>query len=397
MFCLKGSVLTKEINLSNLLTIVINTKNRPRLLNASLNYIRYSGLNAQIIVTDASPDEIWNINEKSISSLLPKKQFLHIKPIDGRQFPSIIDGLSKVKTPYSIVCGDDDFFMVDGLKSCVFFLEKNLKFAACTGKIMQFRGIWDEDLQKWNFAGFRDLTPAQIDSDDVCTRLSNFADNIETSSYAVHRSEVIKGAYLGAREHGFSDDSSLPELALNSYLLAQGSLGVVNSLFHFWFNPNNKRQGQDTSLYSDNNSLNWFDKMLSENYVSNIYAYLNFMMEHIPAKNKTESSKIRDVIQSVWGKFYFNVSLRRIEEVIDANTEGRWRKKAIMKISNYITRNNILKLLTELPRFFRTGIRFGYIQFRMHKNHSEFRVFQKFITKSMIDKSLVPKKIKCQY
>ena len=387
----------KEINLSNLLTIVINTKNRPRLLNASLNFMNNSNLNAQIIIIDASQDEIWKINEKSIKSLLFKEQSLHLKPRDGRQFPSILEGLSKVKTPYTIVCGDDDFFMVDGLKSCVYFLEKNPKFSACIGKIMQFRGVWDENFQKWTFKTFRDLTPTQIDSDNICTRLCNFADNIETSSYAVHRSEIIKDAYFGSRDSGFADDSSLPELALNSYILVKGALGVIDTFFHFWFNPQNKRTGQNTTLYSGNNSLNWFDKMLSKKYVSNIYAYLDFMMKHIPTKNESESIKTRSVVQSVWGKFYFNVSLRRIEEVIESNTEGRWQKKIIIRISNYLTRNNLLKSITELHKFFRSGVRFGYIRFSIHKHNSDFRAFQKFITKSMTDKSLVPKKIKCQY
>ena len=84
--------MTEEISLNNMLTIVINTKNRPKLLNASLNYILYSGLDAQIIITDASPDEVWKINDKSISSLLPKKQFLHLR-LRLYNFPENVDKL----------------------------------------------------------------------------------------------------------------------------------------------------------------------------------------------------------------------------------------------------------------------------------------------------------------
>ena len=389
--------MTKEIDLSNLLTVVINTKNRPRLLNASLNYIRDSCLNAQIIVTDASPAEVWEINDKSINSILPKSQTLHIKPINGEQFPSIIEGLSQVKTPYSIVSGDDDFFIVDGIKSCVYFLEQNPSFSACMGKIMQFVGIWDKSVQKWTFKSFRDLTPRQIDNDNISKRLSKYADNIEISSYAVHRTEVIRSAYTGALDYGFSEDNSLPELALNSYTLIKGSLGTVNTFFHMWFSPNKKRTDMASTLYSGNNSLNWFDKMFSEQYITNMNAFINFLMLNVSNKNKNEMDTIKNIIQSIWGKFYFKASLRRIEEIIDNNIIDRKQKKVIVKILNYIINQSNSNPFKELYQFFRIGIRFGYIQYPLHKYHSDFITFKKNVTKSMTDKSLIPKKIKCQY
>ena len=129
------------MDLSNLLTIVVNTKNRPRLLHASLKYMAVNRLNAKIVITDASSPEVWKINDDSIKNLINDDQCVHISPSDGRQFPSIIEGLSRVKTPYSIVCGDDDFFIVDGLNSCVAFLEENPSFSACIGKVMQFQEL----------------------------------------------------------------------------------------------------------------------------------------------------------------------------------------------------------------------------------------------------------------
>ena len=211
------------MDLSNLLTIVVNTKNRPRLLHASLKYMALTGVNAQVVVTDASPPEVWKINDESIRELLSDNQCIHISPPDGRQFPSIITALSHVKTPYLIVCGDDDFFVVDGLNSCVEFLENNSRFSACIGKVMQFHGVWSDDEKEWTFSNFRNLTPSQIAEGEICERLCRYIDNIAVSSYAVHRSHVIQKAYQGAQDYGFHEDSSLPEFALNAYTLRAGS------------------------------------------------------------------------------------------------------------------------------------------------------------------------------
>ncbi|MDB4852521.1 TIGR00180 family glycosyltransferase [Alphaproteobacteria bacterium] len=385
------------MSLSNLLTIVINTKNRPRLLHASLKYMALSGSTAKVIITDASAGEVWKINDESISQLMSEGQCVHINPTDGRQFPSILEGLSHVKTPYTIVCGDDDFFMVDGLNSCVEFLEKNPSFSACIGKVMQFQGTWVDSSQEWKFSGFRDLTPSQIVEEKICERLCKYIDNIAVSSYAVHRSHVIQCAYNGAKDYDFYDDSSLPELALNSYTLMAGSLGVVDTFFHFWFSPKDKRSGMETTLYSGNNKLNWFDKLFSDQYEKNVNAFLSFLTKNPIVKTQDDLESITYIVKCVWGKTYFNVAQRRIDEAIDAYSKPRLFKKFVLRAASFIARQNIKTFTVNTMWFFRRGIRFGVVEFPLHSCSSEFRKFKKLISESMVDASLRPKNTKCRY
>ena len=71
------------------LSIVINTRNKPKLLSASLHYHASLNLSAKLIVVDASDEDIFELNEKNIIFLYIKLNISHIKPIVIKQFTSI--------------------------------------------------------------------------------------------------------------------------------------------------------------------------------------------------------------------------------------------------------------------------------------------------------------------
>lgn len=289
------------------------------------------------------------------------------------------------------------FFAVDGLNSCVAFLENNPSFSACIGKVMQFQGVWVDDKKEWTFSNFRNLTPSQIAGGEISERLCQYIDDIAVSSYAVHRSHVIKKAYQGAQDYGFHEDSSLPEFALNAYTLVAGSLGVVDTFFHFWFSPKDKRSGMNTSLYSGNNKLNWFDKIFSDKYRMETESFVNFLTQNSVVKTQSNVDAITYVVKCFWGRAYFNFAQRRIEEAIDHFSGPRRYKKFVIKTSNFIARQDINALPLKIILFFRNGIRLGVIRVPFHRYNGDFRMFKQLIKESMIDERLRPKGVDCKY
>ena len=47
-------------------------------------------------------------------------------------------GISKVKTKYISIIGDDDFYDVNGIEKCLDFLEQNDNYVSCSGTCIHF-------------------------------------------------------------------------------------------------------------------------------------------------------------------------------------------------------------------------------------------------------------------
>jgi len=94
-----------------------------------------------------SPDINYLIADGSISDeneLIfkenPKDNIQYIRfPVDKNlesYHKKVWDASKMVKTPYIMACDNDDFLNIYGIKKCVNFLEKNIDYGMCGGKIL---------------------------------------------------------------------------------------------------------------------------------------------------------------------------------------------------------------------------------------------------------------------
>ena len=107
------------------LTILIPTMNRPGFLSRILSY--YHGLKCTIIVADSS-----DLRHPSVEKDHPQVQYLLYERASFKH--KILDAASRIITPYFLICGDDDFVLIDAIKRGLDFLEKNPQFAAVQGQ-----------------------------------------------------------------------------------------------------------------------------------------------------------------------------------------------------------------------------------------------------------------------
>lgn len=114
-------------------TVVIPTYNRPKELGRLLNFLSSTGAVLPIIVLDGSKTDIANSNS-SLCATFP--DVLHQIYDAGLHLGiRLHQGLKSVKTPYVVLCGDDDFVFPAAVDQCVKFLELNKDYAAAIGDV----------------------------------------------------------------------------------------------------------------------------------------------------------------------------------------------------------------------------------------------------------------------
>src|SRR3989304_10621417 len=112
---------------SSLVSIIIPTYKRHKFLNRVLNY--YKDTKIIIYIADSTPEKYENASKYQCNYYHSPNLFVCEK---------ILKVLQKVKTPYVVFCGDDDFIVPKSIIKCVEFLEANKDFSIAEGRLIAF-------------------------------------------------------------------------------------------------------------------------------------------------------------------------------------------------------------------------------------------------------------------
>ena len=174
------------------LSIVIPTLNRTKQLSKILNYYFTINLKAKIYILDSSDEiylnkNIYEIQKCSNLNIVHKKIFGSSSQVMGKVLPEI-------NTKYSVFSGDDDFFIEKGLEKSINFLDENNDFSASHGKMLNL--IYSDEklnsilnISNYNSMGFDNCFKKPLE------RLIFSLKNYQTSTFAVHRTEIFKKIY----------------------------------------------------------------------------------------------------------------------------------------------------------------------------------------------------------
>ncbi len=178
-----------------MVSIVIPTYNRPECLQRLLGYYDSYRNTYNIIVADASSDEVKKLNKKTILSF-PR---LKVQYLDG--YPEGIDlsikeldALHHVNTRYCVICADDDFITPTGIEQSVDFLEKNPDFAVANGDYLHF-GLRNDKTGK-DFYWRKSYVHQSIAFPYAETRLKYHLSNCsQIDAYSVRRTDLMKRVF----------------------------------------------------------------------------------------------------------------------------------------------------------------------------------------------------------
>ena len=223
------------------ISIVIPTHNRPKYLYRALSYYNSVPITCSIFIADSSSSENKKENAKVIASF-PGMSIFHLDKYEGtnaldavkktnNQYLKIADALHHVKTPYSVLCADDDFTIPNAIQQAIMFLEDNPDFVCAHGHYLSY-------YVKQGWVGWRKKfcwTPLPATPDmsntvsDVKERLLFQFSHFTYPAYAVYKTEVLRKVF---QESGnTADDYRFGETLLSLLTAVYGKIKFLDILY----------------------------------------------------------------------------------------------------------------------------------------------------------------------
>jgi len=243
------------------LSIVIPTLNRTKQLSKILNYYFKINFKAKIYILDSSDEiyfnkNIYEIQKCSNLNIVHKKIFGSSNQVMGKILPEI-------NTKYAVFSGDDDFFIEKGLEKSINFLEKNNDFSASHGKMLNL--IYSDEklnsilnISNYNSMGFDNCLKKPLE------RLIFSLKNYQTSTFAVHRTEIFKKIYSYAHTKKIvknalvNENIFYNELLFNFLSCCYGKNKFLDNLYMV-----------RTSIYSPNKKNFFSQKKIHDFFIKN--------------------------------------------------------------------------------------------------------------------------------
>ena len=110
----------------NELTIIIPTYNRVNFINRSFNFWEQTGI--KFLICDSSSEINFKLNKNNNYFFTKNNKF----------YDKLFEAINLVKTKYAVIIADDDIPIIDSLKECLIFLDKNDTFVSAQGAFIDF-------------------------------------------------------------------------------------------------------------------------------------------------------------------------------------------------------------------------------------------------------------------
>jgi glycosyltransferase domain-containing protein len=232
-------------------TILIPTHNRHPYLGRILDYYDKSGL--PVIVADSTPTAFFFEGNR-------QDCYLHLP---GVNLSAKLDlALQKVRTPYVVICADDDFLIIDGVAVCVDFLQRHEDFVAAQGNSINYR----LDGARIDFRVMYPELSLEISMDKAFDRLERMFGDYKSFFYAVYRTAQLKTAF---RHLG----QTISNLYLNEYVT-----GIIPLAWGKYIELPVFYQVREYSESSDDKRTPNLDRIFFDNaYVNEREAWLDFL------------------------------------------------------------------------------------------------------------------------
>lgn len=220
---LKENIGKKKQNHPNLsmLTIVIPSYCRQDFIIRQCAHWHGSG--ASVVIIDGSPKPL-DKNYQQVITGLGDIAYVHSTTV-------LVDRLKHattlIKTPYAVMCGDDEFLLASGVCSAIDLLEKDQDLVACIGQSIRY--YLSNNGSKCSYGIGYDTYRYEVRHDNVQDRLNASVKNYNAATcYAVTRSPVWCRSW-GDLQRCSSGHVSELEHALTTY--TWGKLASVDDVY----------------------------------------------------------------------------------------------------------------------------------------------------------------------
>jgi len=211
-----------------MLTIVIPTRNRPHFLPRLLSYYREQSFAPTIVFADSSDSDSVDKNKEVIAGIGSTLKIEHrIYDPEESYVSKITDSLATIRTPFTALGADDDFFVPKGLERAVQFLMEQSDYVLAHGEAVAFElesGAVFGQITKVNPYNQR-----SIDEPTSTARLHDHFANYSTTYYSVHRTEQLYENFV--KRIKTKTDLAFGELVPTGLSVIQGKVRKLDGLY----------------------------------------------------------------------------------------------------------------------------------------------------------------------
>ena len=210
------------------LTIIIPTYNRKKSLKKVIKFWQHIPY-IKFIILDGGNKSLNKYLKKNINSQF---KYLHFKrsSLSERVFLSH----KYIKTKYTILCCDDEFYNPEGLLECVNYLEKNFKASCCMGNLVL--GFRKRSLGTIFFKMYPQFSKNfKLKSKNKINRVAEFfsSNSNRPSMYSVIRSRHFKKISKFCKNIDKYKCMDIYELIFDVYLSYKGDVKSIKSFY--WY------------------------------------------------------------------------------------------------------------------------------------------------------------------
>jgi glycosyltransferase domain-containing protein len=322
------------------LTLVIPTYERQRFAIRAMRY--WSSLGPEVYVVDGSKMPLRNEDLRGLNDNI---HYHHIK--EGL-YSRLAHVLPHIKTKYTSLIGDDEFFLPSGLNIAIDFLDSNPEFVSCSGQCIRFikranNIFWQKDYNR--LKGY-----SVLNADPMERMIYHMSHYTPSTIYAVSRTEDWKSvmALVTTKEYPVY---AIGELQFEMAMSYRGKSIAINNILWIRSSENQGIRGTDLSLDPQKRFDFWWDSSENQQEKEDM---INLMADHLMPH--ADNQMIKESLKQAMNQYRRSISKNKYNI----------NKVFFMRVINY------LKLKSKKLIFPNTFEPSGW--FRLNNIHYEFEV-----------------------
>ena len=283
-------------------------------------------------------------------------------------YAKVADALGRVDTPYVAMVDNDDFFIVDGFRHCIEFLNAHPGHAACGGAPIYFEVIpssqpGDSNAVYGAAKGFRDIYPSHSDEQETALqRVQSYMNTWNPRWYHVRRIQELRSSWeIASNLH--LDDLYWYERVLDALASVEGKIATLQLPYYL-------RQSNTESLarsyYSENGDM--FQRMFKNTWARDFNVVVDAIATAVARKDNVARQEALVSIKTIyrlavakevlgalrvegtnWDWANFSLMLRRVIDLVRSGRRWNMSRRQIHEAK--IVEQNWIKQTALKPMF----------------------------------------------
>jgi len=279
-------------DLSEKLTVLILTYNRPQKLLRLLKYIdSLKDVKLNYVILDSSLE---SLDVRSLQSLFERnnvrycKYDSHLSLLEKTQ-----EGVKQITTPYAVFWADDDFMVPRTFETIIQFLDENPDYGLAQGKC----GMFDIGKDKKCFSpdSFSFYRQDENLGETASERLMNHLGSYFVTFYSIHRADILKKSVQLCGN--FQWDYYFEELVPSCLSVLYGKAKTINKLYML------RERHSDAGAWTKvQNMQDVFDWMVSNSFGKNWEKMQECLGQEIAKTDGIALSDAKEVVKKAFWK-----------------------------------------------------------------------------------------------